>query len=157
MEREIAASPERVWSLLTDAPRYPAWNPDVAAIKGTIADGQWIIVRTVDKSRTFRAKVVAPRGQGSVRFQFHPPIPPPPGWRRGGEGDSMVWRGGIPLGLLSQVRAFTVIPTTGGTTLLLEEYFSGPLMSLPLVNRLTSRADHWLAEWAGSLRKAAEA
>lgn len=34
VERRIAAPPERVWSLLTDAASYPDWNPSIFSIEG---------------------------------------------------------------------------------------------------------------------------
>ena len=36
----INASPERVWSILIDFPRYPEWNPFVREVKGKIAVGE---------------------------------------------------------------------------------------------------------------------
>jgi uncharacterized protein YndB with AHSA1/START domain len=40
-EIEVAASPEIVWSVLTDIANWPNWNPDVkgASIKGPLAAG----------------------------------------------------------------------------------------------------------------------
>jgi hypothetical protein len=36
---EIDASPDRVWSILTDFPRYPDWNPFVRRIQGNLHEG----------------------------------------------------------------------------------------------------------------------
>ena len=38
---EIAATPDAVWSVLTDFERWPSWNPDVKAmsIEGAVAPG----------------------------------------------------------------------------------------------------------------------
>ena len=33
----IRATPERIWAILTDAARYPAWNPTVTRLEGRIA------------------------------------------------------------------------------------------------------------------------
>src|SRR5262245_35605504 len=40
-EIEIAASPELVWSVLTDFERWPSWNPDVRSMsmEGPVAQG----------------------------------------------------------------------------------------------------------------------
>jgi uncharacterized protein YndB with AHSA1/START domain len=38
-EAAIAASPERVWELLTDLPRYAEWNPWLVHAEGTLAPG----------------------------------------------------------------------------------------------------------------------
>ena len=37
---EINASAERVWSLLTDFPAYPQWNPFIPSIEGKAVVGQ---------------------------------------------------------------------------------------------------------------------
>ena len=39
IEIEIAASPEQVWSVLTDLARWGEWNRIMPAIKGTLAEG----------------------------------------------------------------------------------------------------------------------
>ena len=36
---DIAAPPERIWSLLTDAKGFPSWNSTVTSIDGEIAAG----------------------------------------------------------------------------------------------------------------------
>ena len=38
-EVEIAAPPERVWSVLTDAAKYPEWNPVIVSMQGDIQPG----------------------------------------------------------------------------------------------------------------------
>ena len=90
----IAAPPDRVWALLTDAASYPTWNPTVVKIDGTIAAGQKIkLVSTLDPKRTFKLKVAeidAPR--------------------------RMVWSSGMPLGLFTGRRTFTLTPRTDGGT-----------------------------------------
>jgi hypothetical protein len=43
-EIEIAATPERIWSILTDLPAYPAWNPFIRSISGPIATGQRLAI-----------------------------------------------------------------------------------------------------------------
>ena len=37
LERFIAAPPERIWALLTDAAGFPVWNSTVTSLKGRIA------------------------------------------------------------------------------------------------------------------------
>jgi len=41
-ERDIAAPPEKIWSLLTDSASYDDWNPAVISLDGTIALGEKI-------------------------------------------------------------------------------------------------------------------
>ena len=47
MERgiAIAAPPSAVWRVLTDFGRYPAWNPFVVSVEGTMADRARLAVR----------------------------------------------------------------------------------------------------------------
>jgi uncharacterized protein YndB with AHSA1/START domain len=61
---EIAADPEAVWKLLTNASDYPSWNSTVVSIEGDIAPGHEIrLVSTLDPERTFKLAVK----------QFQPP------------------------------------------------------------------------------------
>lgn len=41
---EISATPEQVWSVLTDFERYPAWNPFIREIHGKLATGSRLVV-----------------------------------------------------------------------------------------------------------------
>src|SRR3954464_1918860 len=55
---QIAAPPEIVWALLTNAKSYPQWNSTVVSIDGTIAKGERIqLVAKVAPERTFPLKV----------------------------------------------------------------------------------------------------
>ena len=42
---DIAASPERVWSILTDFPAYPAWNPFIVRLEGRLKVGTPLLVQ----------------------------------------------------------------------------------------------------------------
>src|SRR5215210_4112402 len=89
----IKASPETIWSILTDAPNYPAWDPGVDRIEGRIAPGQQITAYTkLSPNRAFPAKVT----------EFVP-------------GQRMTWTGGMPLGLFKGVRTFSLIPQGDGS------------------------------------------
>ncbi len=130
----IAAAPERVWALLTDAASYPTWNPTVVRIDGTIAVGQKIkLVSTLDPGRTFTLKVAeleAPR--------------------------RMVWSSGMPLGLFTGRRTFTLTPRAdGGTDFGMEEVFSGPMA--PMITRAIPDMTDSFNEFAAALTTAAEA
>jgi uncharacterized protein YndB with AHSA1/START domain len=43
---EINAAPETIWRILTDAPKYPEWDPGMIRIEGSIAPGQPITIYT---------------------------------------------------------------------------------------------------------------
>jgi hypothetical protein len=56
----IKATPQRVWSLLTNAADFPRWNSTVSSIAGEIALGHKLALRVpIAPKRTFRPKVIA--------------------------------------------------------------------------------------------------
>ncbi len=101
-EIDIAAPPETVWRLLSDASRYPEWNPTVTRIDGSILLGQKITVHArISAGKAFPVRVnelTAP--------------------------SRMVWVGGMPLGLFRGTRTFTLDSPSGGTArfAMVEEY-----------------------------------
>jgi hypothetical protein len=130
----ISAPPDQVWARLTDAASYPKWNPTVVKLDGTIALGQTIkLVSTLDPKRTFKLKVAeldAPR--------------------------RMVWSSGMPLGLFSGRRTFTLTPRgDGGTDFAMEEVFSGPMA--PMITKAIPDMTESFAQFAAALKAAAEA
>ena len=82
----IAAAPETVWSVLSDAAAYEQWNPEIVGIVGRFAP---------DTKFTARVRL----GSGVVRnvpqrvTAFEPP-------------GRMEWTGGLPLGLFVGRRTF---------------------------------------------------
>jgi hypothetical protein len=105
----IRAPVERIWSLLTDAERYPMWNSTVERISGRIAPGEKIAVYTkMTPGRAFPVSV--------TEFAVN---------RR------MVWSGGLPLGLFAGQRIFTLQQMTDGCVeFAMREEFRGPLAGL---------------------------
>jgi hypothetical protein len=105
----IRARPEAVWALLTDAAGYPSWNSTVTKIDGRIAAGEKVTVHAkAAPGRAFPLKVT----------EFAPPR-------------SMVWAGGMPLGLFTGARSFTLTPLPGGeVTFGMRETYSGLLAPL---------------------------
>ena len=104
---DIQAPPDRIWSILTDAPAYPTWGSGVTNVEGRIADGEKITVRSeVAAGRAFPVKVA-----------MRPP-------------NEMTWTGGMPLGLFTGVRSFRLAPTDSGTKVTMREEYSGPLAGL---------------------------
>src|SRR4051794_1880881 len=102
----IQAARERIWSILTDASRYPEWNPTVDKVVGRIAPGERIAVHVkMNPGRAFPVTVET----------FDPP-------RR------MVWRGGMPLGLFVGERVFELVPRADGVVQFsMREQFTGLL------------------------------
>ena len=105
----IKATPEKIWSILTDAAKYPEWDPVAERIEGRIAPGETVTAYTkLSPGRAFPAKVT----------EFEP-------------GRKMTWTGGMPLGLFKGVRTFTLIPQGNNTVeFILRETFSGPMLAL---------------------------
>ena len=105
----IKASPEQIWAILTDAAKYPEWDPVAERIEGRIALGETVTAYTkLSPGRGFAAKVT----------EFEP-------------GRKMTWTGGMPLGLFKGVRTFTLVPQANGTVkFTLRETFSGPMLAL---------------------------
>lgn len=129
----IRATPERIWAILTDAARYPAWNPTVTSIDGRIAPGERIAVHvTLNPGRAFPVTVA----------EFEPP-------------SRMVWRGGMPLGLFTGERVFALTPSPSGTIdFAMRETFRGLLA--PLIGRTLPDMQPSFDEFAAALKQEAE-
>jgi hypothetical protein len=133
----IRATPKRIWDILTDAAGYGRWNPEIALIDGRIELGRKIKTHVnLGKGvvRSVGVRVTALRAA--------------PEWR-------MEWTGGLPLGLFTGRRVFTLRPLDGGAVdFFLQLLFSGP-MAGPIVRSLGDRQPDIDALAAG-LKKAAE-
>jgi hypothetical protein len=129
----IAAPPEAVWSILTDADAYPRWDSGVREVEGRIAPGEKIkVVSEANPGRAFPVQVT----------RFEP-------------GCSMVWSGGMPLGLFKGVRTFTLTPADGGTRFDMREEYTGPL--LPMIWRSMPDLGPSFEQFARGLKARAEA
>ncbi len=54
----IAAEPEKVWHILTNASEYARWNSTIISLEGDITqNGHIQLISTLDPSRTFRLTV----------------------------------------------------------------------------------------------------
>jgi hypothetical protein len=106
----IRAAPETVWEILTHAPGYAEWNPEIVAMEGRMALGERI-----------RAHVKV--GNGAIRTvslrvtAFEPP-------------SRMEWLGGLPLGLFTGRRILTVTPVDGAVEFRMLVQMSGLLAGL---------------------------
>jgi hypothetical protein len=105
----IAASPETIWGIITDGAKIADWDSGVIRIEGRIAPGERIkVTSSANPKRAFPVKVTA----------FEP-------------GMRMVWTGGMPLGLFTGVRTYTLTPNGDGTTgFTMREEYTGPLLPL---------------------------
>ena len=104
----IAATPEQVWPVLTDAAAWPDWDSGVTKVDGRIALGEKLSVTVAaNPGRAFPVKVV----------QLAAPA-------------QMVFRGGMPLGLFTGQRTYTLAPEGTGTRFTMREEYTGPLAGL---------------------------
>lgn len=103
----IAATPDVVWALLTDAAAYPQWNSTVISVDGEIAAGEQIDLKaTIDPERTFELTVST----------FEP-------------NRTLVWEDGG--NAFRGVRTFTLTPRGDGTTeVTMAEVFTGSMMGM---------------------------
>lgn len=108
-EVTIDAGPDAVWSVLTDVAHYTEWDSGIDGVEGTVGPGARITVRSqANPGRAFPLTVTG--------------LTPP---------REMVWSGGMPLGLFSGVRRFTLSPRGAGRThFLMREEYTGPLLGL---------------------------
>jgi hypothetical protein len=129
----IRATPEAIWTILTDASRYTTWNPTVEKIEGRIAPGEKVTVHAkINPGRAFPVKVT----------EFVP-------------ASRMVWTGGMPLGLFKGQRTFTLTPGTDGTVdFRMSEVFGGILS--PLIERSIPNLQPAFDEFAAALKTRAE-
>ncbi|MEM8639731.1 MAG: SRPBCC domain-containing protein [Cyanobacteria bacterium P01_G01_bin.54] len=124
---DIAATVETVWELLTDAAQFMVWNSTILELKGAIAPGETIQLRsTLAPERTFKLKVKA----------FEPP-------RRLSWGDAM------------GERTYTLTANAdGGTRFQMTEVIGGPLF--PLFAKLIPPFDESFNRFAADLKVAVE-
>lgn len=127
MSIDIAASAERIWSLLTNAAEYPRWTSTVLSIDGDIAPGKKIVLKSsLDPKRSFKLAVK----------EFQPPT-------------RLVW--GDAMGR----RTYEVSPKGAGATFSMREKIGGPLF--PLFAKMIPSFDESFDRFAQDLKKKAEA
>lgn len=103
VEQDIAAAPDRVWAILTDAPRLVGGGLGVTRIEGAIHPGARLkLWSEASPGRAFSLRVAV----------FEPPT-------------RMTWQGGMPFGLFKGVRSFALEPIAEGTRFHMREVFSG--------------------------------
>lgn len=129
----IRAPVEHIWSILTDAAGYPSWNSTVERVVGTIAPGEKVTVYTrASPGRAFPLTVteLAPNR-------------------------SMVWTGGMPLGLFKGTRSYALTPRSANEVeFSMREEFSGLLA--PLITRSIPDLQPSFDQFAADLKARAE-
>ena len=68
---DIAVSPERVWSILTDFSAYPQWNPFIRSLSGVAKPGEKLRVTIQPEEHwamTFRPRVLTATNQQELRW-----------------------------------------------------------------------------------------
>ena len=75
---EINAPPARVWAILTDFARMPAWNPFIKSISGTLAQGAQLSVYIAPPGKSgmrFKPTILTVRPERELRWLGHLLIP----------------------------------------------------------------------------------
>jgi hypothetical protein len=123
----IAAKPESIWQLLTNAESYTSWNSTILELSGKIAPGEKLVLRsTLAPDRKFNLKVK----------DFEP-------LKRLAWGDAL------------GTRVFTLTPLASGEThFSMSETIGGPIF--PLFALLIPSFDASFEQFAADLKKQAE-
>jgi len=104
----IQAPPERVWAVLADLATWPSWDSGVTSVDGRLALGAKVSITVeANPGRAFPVKVVTLS-----------------------EPDQMVFRGGMPLGLLTGERTYTLERQGTATHFTMREQYTGPLAGM---------------------------
>jgi len=128
----IAAPPIEVWGILTDANRLTGAT-GILRLEGTVQPQARIkLWSDVSPQRAFALRVT----------RFDPPT-------------TMVWQGGMPLGLFKGTRTFVLTPDPGGTRLAIKEVFTGPLG--PMITRSMPNLKPSFEKFAAAIKQMSEA
>jgi uncharacterized protein YndB with AHSA1/START domain len=107
-ESSVSAEPAIVWAVLVDGASWPSWDSGIEGVDGEIALGNRITIRSAAvPGRSFPVTVTtfdAPR--------------------------TLVFSGGMPLGLFRGVRTYTLTPQAGGTLFRMREEYTGPMLGM---------------------------
>jgi hypothetical protein len=129
----IAADPERIWSLLTNAADFPRWNSTVTSIAGTIELGQRLELKVpAAPTRTFKPRVTRLEPCAAMEWS---------------DGFAPMFRG---------VRTFTLTPQDDGSTrFAMSEVFTGVM--LPMIKGSLPDFAPSFEAYAADLKREAEA
>ncbi|TDC44089.1 SRPBCC domain-containing protein [Micromonospora sp. KC213] len=108
---DVDATPQRVWEVLTDFPRYAQWNPFIREAAGEARVGSTLSLRmfpVAGRPMSFKPRVLAAREAAELR-----------------------WLGRLILpGIFDGEHLFVLTPHGGGTRVVQSETFSGILVPL---------------------------
>lgn len=128
----IQASPEKVWSIITDTPNVANWDSGVIRIDGKMALGEKIkLVSSANPGRAFPLTVT----------EMTP-------------ARKLTLTGGMPLGLFRGVRTYTLSPDGSATKFQMREEYTGPM--LPLIWKSIPDLNPSFQQYANGLKKKAE-
>jgi uncharacterized protein YndB with AHSA1/START domain len=107
-DSSIDATPEKVWPVLIDVAGWPDWDSGVTKVDGRLTLGEKLTITVAaNPGRTFPVKVE----------ELSAP-------------ERMVFRGGMPLGLFTGRRTYTLMPEGTGTRFTMREEYTGPLAAV---------------------------
>ena len=122
----IKAPARAVWTLLTEASKYPSWNSTVVSIEGNISPGEIIKLKSkLNPKRVFKLKV-----------KVFEPV------------KKLAW--GDAMGL----RVYSLSESSGNTTFKMAEKIGGPMF--PLFAKMIPPFDQSFEDFARDLKIAAE-
>ncbi|MDH5327789.1 MAG: SRPBCC domain-containing protein [Gammaproteobacteria bacterium] len=130
---KITAPTEKVWGILTNITEWSHWNTTIENIEGSVSNGSKV---------TVRAKAIPERAFSLTVSDFIP-------------NESMVWSGGIPLGLFTGKRTYTIARDDNNATIFsMTETFTGLLA--PLITRSIPDLQPTFDEFSNCLKQRAE-
>lgn len=129
---QIAAPPAKVWQILTDKTLQASDDFDITSLTGDLRFGGRLILVSALTPRAFKLRVTT----------FEP-------------AQKMVWKGGLPFGLFTGIRHFSLSAIDSGTAFHMRENFSGLL--LPLIGRALPDLTPSFTKFATALKHHSEA
>jgi uncharacterized protein YndB with AHSA1/START domain len=104
----ITAPAESIWSTLVDGAQWPSWDSGVEQVTGSIVAGNKVTIKSAAApGRAFPVKVT----------EYQAP-------------KRLVFSGGMPLGLFTGVRTYTLSADGDATLVTVREEYTGPLLGM---------------------------